>query len=238
VIVRRLVLIPAYNEAGSLPALVASLRVHLPGADILVVDDASCDGTAALLPQLGVLWIRLSQRLGTGAAVRTGLRYAATLGCDIVIRIDGDGQHPPQEIHRLLAPLEAGESDVVIGSRYAEGRPGWTPPSRWLLHRTLASILTLVTGRPVTDPTSGFWAFGSRALHLLVDHHPSGYPEPELLLFLSRNSLRVLEVPVAMRSRTAGRTSLTPQRIWGAMARLLLVLVVVPLRAAVGSNRE
>ena len=236
--VRRLVLIPAYNEAASLPAVVAALRLHLPGADILVVDDASEDGTAALLPQLAVRWIRLPQRLGTGAAVRTGLRYAATLGCDVVIRIDGDGQHPPEEIHRLLAPLEAGDCDVVIGSRYAEGRPDWTPPARRLLHRTLGNVLTLVTGRRITDPTSGFWAFGSRALHLLVDHHPSGYPEPELLLFLSRNALRVLEVPVAMRSRTAGQTSLTPQRIWGAMARLLLVLVVVPLRAAVGSNRE
>src|SRR4030095_1749431 len=99
---RMLVLIPAYNEAPSLPQVVANVRQHVPDADILVVDDASCDATASLLPKLGVRWVRLSQRLGTGTAVRTGLRYAASRGYEVVVRIDGDGQHPAVEISRLL----------------------------------------------------------------------------------------------------------------------------------------
>jgi glycosyltransferase involved in cell wall biosynthesis len=235
---RMLILIPAYNEAQSLPQLVSAVRQHVPDADILVVDDASEDETASLLPQLDVRWVRLSQRLGTGAAVRTGLRYAAMHSYETVVRIDGDGQHPPEEVHRLLVPLLRGAADVVIGSRYASGQEVWTPPTRRLIHRMLGRVLSVMMRRTVTDPTSGFWAFSERALHMLVDHHPSGYPEPELLLFLNRNGLRVVEVPVEMRTRTAGRTSLTPQRTWSAMARLLLLLVVVPLRSAVGVSRD
>jgi glycosyltransferase involved in cell wall biosynthesis len=235
---RTLILIPAYNEAQSLPQVVSAVRQHVPDADILIVDDASCDATQALLPKLGVQWVRLSQRLGTGTAVRTGLRYAASRGYEMVVRIDGDGQHPAEEINRLITPLLCGAGDVVIGSRYAGGQEVETPPVRRLIHRLLGQLLSVMTQRRVTDPTSGFWAFSEQAMHVLVDHHPSGYPEPELLLFLSRNGLRVIEVPVAMRMRTAGRTSLTPQRTWSAMARLLLLLVVVPLRSAVGANRD
>ena len=233
-----MVLIPAYNEAASLPAVVGELRADAPDTDVLVVDDASTDGTASVLPTLGVRWLRMPQRLGTGCAVRTGLRYAASLGYQEIVRVDGDGQHPAQEIDRLLAPIRHDEADVVIGSRYLNGANGSTPARPRLSQRALGVILTVLTGRRVTDPTSGLWAFGARALRVLVDHHPSGYPEPELLLFLSRNSIRVTEVPVTMRPRKAGRTSLTVSRTGAALARLLLLLIVVPLRAAVRRNHE
>lgn len=232
-----LVVIPAHNEADSLPRVIGELRAEVPGAIIVVVDDGSTDDTEALLPNLDVRWVRLSQRLGTGAAVRTGLRYAMSLSFRTVVRMDGDGQHPADAIARLLTPLRTGSADVVIGSRYLGADGPGIPSFRRISHRILAAILTLLTGRRVTDPTSGFWAFGPKALHVLVEHHPSGYPEPELLLFLSRNALRVIEVPVTMRDRVAGRTSLTPQRTGAALARLLLHLVVVPLRSAVGNRR-
>jgi glycosyltransferase involved in cell wall biosynthesis len=235
---RVLTVIPAFNEAGSLPAVVADIRAHVRDAEILIVDDASTDGTADLLPHLGVRWLRMPQRLGTGPAVRTGLRYAASLGFDTIVRIDGDGQHLAQGIEALLAPLRRDDADVVIGSRYIGGGSPPTGAFRRLSQRALGAVLTLMTGQRVTDPTSGFWAFGGRALKLLVDHHPSGYPEPELLLFLNRNSVRVMEVPVTMRDRLAGQTSLTPQRTGAAMARLLLLLVIVPLRSTVGDSHD
>jgi hypothetical protein len=232
--VRVLILIPAYNEAASLPAIVQEVRTHAPAADILVVDDGSEDGTTAAIENLGVYWVRLSQRLGTGAAVRTGLRYARARGYDAVVRLDGDGQHPAALIAPLLEPIASGRADVVIGSRYrTQRRPPSTSFVRRLMHYLLGRILTHTTGRLVTDATSGLWAFGGHTLMLLADHHPSGYPEPELVLFLNRNGLRVVEIPVEMRERLAGRSSLTLRRTGTALARLLIHLVVVPLRSTV-----
>lgn len=234
---RPLILIPAHNEAGSLAQVVRELKDRVPGAEILIVDDGSTDETAALVSTLGVRWVRLSQRLGTGAAVRTGLRYAASKGYEVVVRVDGDGQHPAEAVSRLLAPIRAGTADAVIGSRYLASDTSGAPPVRRMSHHALGWILTVLTGRRVTDPTSGLWAFGPRAIRLLVDHHPSGYPEPELYLFLSRNAMRLVEEPVCMRDRLAGRTSLTAPRTGAAFVRLLLLLIVVPLRTAVGGRR-
>lgn len=234
-----LVLVPAYNEADNLPAVVGDLRAHVPGADILVIDDESTDRTTDVLQQLGVLWIRMPQRLGTGAAVRTGLRYARDNGYRIVVRVDGDNQHPAAAIPGLLAVLAERDCDVVVGSRYAaEQAAGTTPRVRRLVHSALGRVLSIFTRQLVTDPTSGFWAFGRRALNVLGEHHPSGYPEPELLLFLSRNGITVKEVPIVMRDRLTGKTSLTPTRTGAAFARLLLLLIVVPLRSTIAGRHD
>jgi len=150
------------------------------------------------------------------------------------VRIDGDGQHRPEEIARLLVPVESGRADVVLGSRFVdEASAAEAPPRRGpigIVRRALGACLSALTGHRVTDPTSGFCVLGPRAIRLLAEHHPTGYPEPELRLFLSRNALRVVEVPVAARARLRGRTSLTPVRIAGAAARVLLAMLVVPLR--------
>ena len=228
-----LVLIPARNEAANLPRVVGELRRCFPDVAVLVVDDCSDDDTAVILPTLDVRWLRLEHHLGIGGAMRAGLRFARHLGYDIVVRLDGDGQHEPTEIARLLAPIRSGEADAVQGSRYASD-PDVT--ESWLKRtsrQVLATVLSQLTRGSVTDPTSGFWAFGPRAVHLLGDHHASGYPEPELLLFLHRNRLRAIERPTTMRPRLAGHTSLTARRIGPAIARLLLVTVVVPLRPIV-----
>lgn len=226
-------LVPAYNEADSLPAVVEELRRTWPTADLVIVDDASTDKTAAVLDRLGVRRVCLTQRLGVGGAVRAGLRYARRLGHDVVVRVDGDGQHAAAEIARLLEPIHAGRADAVIGSRYRDGAKTGAPAMRRLSQRALAWCLSAVTAQEITDPTSGFWAFGPRAVRFLETHHPSGYPEPELRLLLSRNRLRVEEVPIQMRDRLGGRTSLTLPRTGHALARTLLALVVVPLRSVV-----
>jgi len=213
--------------------VVAQLRSQQPDLDILVVDDGSTDETSALLPQLGVRWLRFPERLGIGGAMRAGLRYAVRLEYDVVVRLDGDGQHDVREIDDLLAPLGDG-ADVVLGSRYSAGHhgSGRTP----ILKGALAFCLSRLTGRRVTDPTSGFCAFGRRAIAILAEHHPTGYPEPELQLFLSRNKLAVVEVPVSDRPRLSGTTSLTARRATAAGARVLLAMIVVPLRGRVAGR--
>lgn len=229
---RVLAIVPAFNESATLPRVVAELRQAAPRCDLLVVNDGSTDSTSALLPELPVRWMTLSQRVGVGGAVRAGIRYAIREGYDYVVRVDADGQHRPRDIARLLAPVLSGHADAAMGSRFlrrAAGGRGIRRASQALL----AAFLTVLTGRRVTDPTSGFWLFGRRALALLARHHPTGYGEPELVLLLSRNGLRVMEIPIRMRPRLAGRTSLTPSRAVTALARTLLALLVVPLRKVV-----
>jgi len=224
--------VPAFNEHENLERVVADLSRVMPPGNILVVDDCSTDGTAEMLPQLGVRWITLSQRLGVGGAVRAGIRYAKRGGYDYVVRVDGDGQHRACDIGRLLAPVVTGRSDAALGSRFLHRR-GDTRGLRRFSQAFLAACLSTVTRRSVTDPTSGFWLFGPRALRVLSGHHPAGYAEPELLLFLSRNGLQVTEVPIRMRPRIAGRTSLTMSRTLLALARTALAFVVVPFRRLV-----
>ena len=171
--------------------------------------------------------------------MRAGLRYARLTGHDTVVRVDGDGQHRPDQIERLLRPIRDARADAVQGSRYSGGTSYASQGVRRLGQRLLGLLLSAIMRQRVTDPTSGFWAFGPRAVRLLADHHPTGYPEPELLLLLSRNRLTVTEVPIEMRGRLAGRSSLTLARAGLALARVLLAVVVVPLRAPVeASGRE
>jgi glycosyltransferase involved in cell wall biosynthesis len=227
-----LAVVPAFNETDNLPRVVADLSRVMHLQDILVVDDGSTDATPEILPMLGVRWLTLSQRLGVGGAVRAGIRYARRAGYDYVVRIDGDGQHRACDIVRVLAPVVAGRADVALGSRFLHRRPE-SRGLRRISQAFLAWCLSTVTRRPVTDPTSGFWLFGPRALRLLSGHHPAGYAEPELRLFLSRNGLDVVEVPIRMRPRIAGRTSLTMPRTLLALARTALAFVVVPFRQLV-----
>jgi glycosyltransferase involved in cell wall biosynthesis len=185
-----------------------------------------------------VRWLSLAQKVGVGGAMRAGLRYARTLGTDAVLRLDGDGQHLPEHLEAMLGPIVDGTADAVVGSRFQEPTGYRASLPRRLVHRGIAICLTRLTRQRVTDPTSGNWAFGRRALQVLGDHYPKGYSEPELLLFMCRNGLRVAEVPVAMRERQAGRSTLTLPRASLALARTALAMVVVPLRTAVVRRRH
>ena len=230
-------IIPAHNERAVLPSVLGEIHSHHPALDLLVVDDGSTDGTSWMLDELGATYLRLPERMGVGSAMRAGLGYATRLGYDAAVRLDGDGQHHPEDLDVLLAPIVSRRADVVLGSRYAadarEARPV-VGLIQWLL----AACMSAATGSTVTDPTSGYCAIGPRAIRLLADHHPTGYPEPELRLFLSCNGLTAVEVPVAARARLAGRSSLTPVRLLGAAARVLLALVTVPFRRAVVVSRR
>lgn len=226
---RVLTLIPAHNEAANLPSVVGALRQRR--RDVLVVDDGSSDDTVARLQDLGARWLHWPERRGVGCALRAGLRYAARQGYDVVVRLDADGQHDVDDVDRLLAPLYAGRADVVLGSRFAASNRSRHPGP---IQRSLGALLSMITRRTVTDPTSGFWALGPRAVALLAEHHPGGYPEPELHLFLSRNAMRVVEVEVQWRARLHGRSSLTPIRLVGAGARIALAIIIVPFRAPMG----
>ena len=229
---RVIVAIPVHNEAESLPLVIRELRRCRPDLPVMVVDDGSSDGTPSVVGP-DVRYLRIDQHIGIGGAMRAGLRFASALGYDTVVRLDGDGQHAPDEIDALLQPIVEGRADAVLGSRYIAADPRGPRSARRVVQYLLAACMTRLIGQTITDATSGAWAFGPSAVALLAEHHPTGYPEPELLLFLHRNALRIVEAPVSSRSRVAGRSSLNWARGTLAAARVLMAMLIVPLRRSV-----
>jgi len=204
---RTLVVLPAFNEQQSLAAVLAEVSTVMGSADLLVIDDGSTDGTSAVAVRAGVDAVTLPFNLGVGGALRTGFRYAARFGYSRMVQVDADGQHDPREIPNLLRPLEF--ADMVIGARFA-GRGGYeVDRARRLAMTVLARSLSRRTHAVLTDTTSGFRAFGPRAIDLFAREYPAEYlgDTVEALLMAARENLTVVQVPVVMRARTGGTPS-------------------------------
>ena len=225
---RRLAIVPARNEEGAVGLVVEELRAFDPELDVLVIDDGSEDATAASAAAAGATVVRLPFNLGIGGAVQTGFKYALEQGYDTVIRLDGDGQHDPQEIPQLLAPLARGEADVVVGSRFANGNDGdYRPPfARRAGIRWFAQLVSLLTRQKLTDTTSGFQAVNARAIRLFAADYPHDYPEVEAAVMVVRHKLRIMEVPVRMRDRETGESSITAFRSFYYAIKVTLALLV------------
>jgi len=221
-----LIIIPAYNEEECLPGVMQDLRSHAPNADILVVDDGSRDRTAEVARQTGVKVASLPYNLGIGGAMQTGFQYARNNGYDIAIQFDGDGQHMAAEIEILLDPLQKGRADIVIGSRFLK-RGDYRPSFfRRIGISIFSTVLSAIMGMPVTDTTSGFRAVNSRVIEFFARVYPEDYPEVESLVLLHRAGMTIAEVPVRMRDRTGGRSSITPIRSVYYMIKVLLAVFV------------
>lgn len=227
-----LVILPALNEAQNLPGTIARIRQHVPGADILVVNDGSVDATAEAAAAAGAHVLNLPYNVGIGAAVQTGFKFAAAYHYDIVVRNDGDGQHASEDIVCLLAELQKGDVDVVIGSRFiGSGDYGTSLPRRTGIV-ILSHLLSALTGQRVSDPTSGFAAFNRRAIHLFARLYPHDYPEPEGILLLHRSGLKMREIPVTFRPREHGKSSITAGRSVYYMVKVILAIMINLLRRA------
>jgi glycosyltransferase involved in cell wall biosynthesis len=223
---KRAVIVPAYNEEGSVTRVINEIRAFDPGFEIVVVDDGSTDNTAAVARAAGARVLRLPFNVGIGGAVQTGHQYARDHGFDLAIQIDGDGQHPPSELPKVLAPIIADEADLVVGTRFV-GDSGYEPPkSRRLGIIVLAGIVSLILRRRITDPTSGFRAANRRAIELFAGDYPHDYPEVEATVLVHRHRLRMVEVPVRMRERTAGSSSITMFYSAVYMGKVLVALFV------------
>jgi glycosyltransferase involved in cell wall biosynthesis len=225
---RTLVMIPAYNEAESVAAVVAEVRAALPEATVLVINDGSTDQTAARAAEAGATVLDLAINLGIGGAVQAGYRYAARHGYERMVRVDADGQHPAGEIAKLFDRLDQGDVDLVIGSRFLEaGEDGFRPTRlRRIGIRFYAGLIGLITRRRVTDPTSGFRAANRATIERFADRYPEDYPEPESLVYAHRLGLRVVEVPVTMAERRASASTInTPAGAYYAIKVTLAILI-------------
>lgn len=223
---RLLVIVPALNEAAVIATVISDIRAALPGAEILVIDDGSKDETAAVAGAAGARVLKMPFNVGIGSAVQTGFRVAAEEDFDVAIQVDGDGQHPADQVPLLLTPLAERRANYVIGSRFAapgQYRPSLARRSGILLFSRLVSILAR---QQVTDTTSGLRAADRQAIRLFAEHYPHDYPEVEAVILAKRNALRIVEVPVAMRQRSSGRSSITPVRSLYYMVKVTLAVLV------------
>jgi glycosyltransferase involved in cell wall biosynthesis len=224
--IQRVAVVPAFNEAESLPSVVEEIRAADPDFDIVVVDDGSTDGTASVAAEARAQVVRLPYNLGIGAAVQTGIQYAHDQGYDIAVQVDGDGQHDPAEIPKLLEPILEGRADMVVGSRFAEGRRYRPPVGRRVGIRVFAAVVSLIVRQRVTDTTSGFRAVNRRGIRLFAADYPHDYPEIEAIVLVFKHRLRMVEVPVAMRPRATGSSSITLLRSIYYMVKVSLALFV------------
>lgn len=223
---RTLIIIPAYNEKESIARVIDSVRSHAPWADVAVVNDGSRDETADVARAQGVILLDLPYNLGIGGAVQTGYKYAARMGYQVAVQVDGDGQHPADEIQGLVETLVETGANVVIGSRYVAKSRYDMPFLRLVGSRILATVVSLLVGQRVTDTTSGFRAVDRKTIRLLARYYPRDYPEPEVIVLLSRQGFKIAEVPVSMQQRLAGESSISRVRGIYYMVKVLLAMVV------------
>lgn len=223
---RVLVIIPAYNEQESIGGVLASLRAHAPGYDIVVIDDGSRDNTASVARAAGAEIIRLPLNLGIGGAMQTGFKYAWRNGYDVAVQCDADGQHPVDMIPALVQRLETGDADLVIGSRYVSNTTYVPSFFRRIGKSILSRVVDFFIGGGITDTTSGFRAVNRRALSVLARHYPEDYPEAEALVILHRSGLKAIEIPVQMFSRQGGASSIGAWNAMYYMAKVVLAIFI------------
>lgn len=209
---RGLLIVPAFNEALTLPGLLEEVQAAGTGLDVLVINDGSSDLTSLAVRDRGTRVLDLPCNLGVGRAVQAGLQFAERNGYDFVVRIDGDGQHPPAEIHKLIEVAKSSDADLVVGSRFGAERQIISTRFRYAGVKALAIFLSVICRSRIHDPTSGFWLVKRPLIRYFANEFPSDYPEPEALALLRRQGYTFAEVPVRFRQRQAGVSSI---RSWG-----------------------
>ena len=233
---KKLIIIPAYNEAENLPKLISSINNLLPEFDYVIINDGSTDNTRKLCEQDGLNVVTLPINSGIGVAVQTGYKYALYNDYDIAIQIDGDGQHDVSYLRAIIAPLEKGEADVVIGSRFIECQGFQSSGARRMGIRLLSTFIWLCTGVKVKDVTSGFRAVNKRFIQVFAEDYSKDYPEPEAIVTTKMYGGRIKEMPVVMKEREAGSSSIT---LWKSVYYMIKVtLAIFVKRLSYGVRRE
>lgn len=223
---RILAIVPALNEAENIGFVVQNIKKLAPWLDLLVIDDGSTDQTAEVARSHGAKVLSLPVNLGIGGAVQTGFLYAMKNYYDVALQVDGDGQHKAEEIKKLIEPVLLGEADVTIGSRFLAKTFYKSPLSRRLGIYFLSKTIQSVVREKYTDPTSGFRAYNQKALRVVSAHYSTDYPEPDSIVTLVKNGLRVIELSVEMDPRLSGRSSITPIKSMYYMTKVSLAIIL------------
>lgn len=228
---RILAIVPAYNEAGNIEKTINDIRQHASHVEVLVINDGSSDDTATYAKKTGAHVVTLPFNLGIGGAVQTGMLFAYEHHYDYALQIDGDGQHDARYIKDLLAVLTQESVDMVVGSRFLQANDGFKSSfSRRLGINFFVYLINGLTGVVIKDPTSGFRAFNKKAIRIFAHDYPTDFPEPEAIVIAHRSGLMIKEIPVLMRSRESGASSIRKLKSIYYMLKVTLAILLLMLR--------
>lgn len=236
------IIIPCYNEADNILALYHEIHntVFSNYYDIrsIFINDCSTDNTKQLLEENNLIHLNLSVNLGIGGAVQSGFMYAFRNGFDIAIQMDGDGQHPPSELDKILLPILKNEADIVIGSRYITNEGFQSSVFRRFGIKYFKWVNNQLVGVTINDSTSGFRALNKKSLKLVSDYYPDEYPEPEAIILFAVNNLKIVEVPVIMRDRQGGKSSIRNYQTFYYMFKVTLGIIFLYIRLKFNGKRH
>jgi glycosyltransferase involved in cell wall biosynthesis len=219
-----LIIIPAYNEAENIEKVVNEIKTAAPEMDYLVINDCSKDNTEKICKENRFNYVSLPVNLGIGGGVQTGYLYALQNGYDIAVQIDGDGQHDPIYIRKVVQPIIDGEADVVIGSRFINKEGFQSSGARRFGIKFLSRLIKLCCGVQIRDVTSGYRAINSRFIQIFANNYAQDYPEPEAIIATAMNNGRVQEIPVLMKERTGGKSSISALKPFYYMLKVSLAI--------------
>lgn len=227
---RVLVIIPAYNEEACIYKVITSIKEYHKNIEILVINDGSTDNTSFKAKEAGVEIIELEKNLGIGGAVQTGFIYAYNEGYDVAIQLDGDGQHDPRDLSKLLTPILEASADIVIGSRFLKSNGYKADFIRSLGMRYFEKLVYVLCGKCYYDTTSGYRAINRRGMELFIQYYPCDYPEVEAIIYALKNDLNVIEVETLMKKRQGGKSSISFLKGAYYMLKVTLSLILQPIR--------
>ncbi|SFP37630.1 hypothetical protein SAMN04487928_101147 [Butyrivibrio proteoclasticus] len=227
---KKLIIIPAYNESECIVDTIKNIQKKASDYDYIIVNDCSKDDTLKKCIDEGFNYINLPINLGIGGAVQTGYRYAADNGYEIAVQIDGDGQHDPAFLHDMENVLLERNADMVIGSRFIENKGFQSSFARRLGISYFTKLIKLMTGNSISDPTSGFRMVGRSLIELFSQDYPGDYPEPESVVEVLLDKKKVVEIPVVMKERQGGVSSIQPRKSVYYMIKVSLAIVFARLR--------
>ena len=227
---KKIVIIPAYNEISNIRTTVQDILDHAPGFDYVIINDCSQDGTMRFCTEQGMNIINLPVNLGIGGAVQTGYLYAWRNGYDVAVQFDGDGQHDASYLGEMADFLQAQQADMVIGSRYIKKEGFQSSGIRQFGIRYFSALIKLLTSKRVTDPTSGMRMVNRDVMKIYSEDYPVDYPEPESVVTILRMGKKVSEIPVIMRERQGGVSSISPRKAVYYMIKVTLAILMECLR--------
>lgn len=227
---KRLIIIPAYNEAENIVKTVEAIKEKAKGFDYIIINDCSTDRTKNICEENGYNVINLPINLGIGGAVQTGYKYAYNHDYDIAVQVDGDGQHDPLFLEVMAQYLEEHSVDMVIGSRFIEKKGFQSSRARRIGIVFFAQLIKIMTGATITDPTSGLRMVGRNVIELFSNDYPRDYPEPESVVAILRRHMKVIEIPVVMKEREGGVSSISLKKSVYYMIKVTLAILIERIR--------